>query len=198
MRPTVFIDRDGTINEQLGYINHISRFILLPGVGKAISLLNQNNYIVVVTSNQSGVARGYFPIELVKTTHELMKRELAEYDNAYIDEIYFCPHHPDGVLPEYRKECSCRKPDIGLIEKARSEFDINMERSYVIGDRLLDIEFAHNANLPGILVLTGYGKGELEYIVPHKTVKPIFMAKDLLTAVRWILKQDSKYSQSHL
>ena len=187
MRPAVFLDRDGTINEQLGYINHISRFMLLPGVGEAISLLNKNDYIVVVTSNQSGVARGYFPIVLVEETNDLMKRELAR-DNAYVDGIYFCPHHPDGVLPEYRMECSCRKPDIGLIEKARSELDIDMKRSYVVGDRWLDIEFAHNANLPGILVLTGYGKGDLEYIVPEEKIKPTFVAADLSRAVEWILK----------
>jgi D-glycero-D-manno-heptose 1,7-bisphosphate phosphatase len=187
VRPAVFLDRDGTINEQLGYINHISRFMLLPGVGEAISLLNKNDYIVVVTSNQSGVARGYFSIELVKETNDLMKRELAQ-DNAYVDGIYFCPHHPDGVLSEYRMECSCRKPDIGLIEKARSELDIDMKRSYVVGDRWLDIEFAHNANLPGILVLTGYGKGDLEYIVPDEKIKPTFVAADLSRAVEWILK----------
>jgi len=189
VRPTVFLDRDGTINEQLGYINHISRFVLLPGVGQAMSLLNKNNYIVVVTSNQSGVARGYFPIELVKETNELMKRELTE-DDAYVDGIYFCPHHPDGLLPEYSRECTCRKPDTGLIKKARSELDIDMKRSYVIGDRWLDIEFAHNANLPGILVLTGYGKGELENIVPYEKTKPIFVAEDLLRAARWILERD--------
>lgn len=189
MKPAVFLDRDGTINEQLGYINHISRFMLLPSAGKAISLLNKNNHIVVVTSNQSGVARGYFPIELVKEINELMKRELAK-DDAYMDGIYFCPHHPDGLVPEYRKECTCRKPDIGLIEKARSELDIDMRRSYVIGDRWFDIEFAHNAGLPGILVLTGYGRGDLEYIVPHKQIKPTFVAEDLLRAVKWILKHD--------
>jgi D-glycero-D-manno-heptose 1,7-bisphosphate phosphatase len=189
VRPAVFLDRDGTINEQLGYINHTSRFMLLPGVGEAISLLNRNDYIVVVTSNQSGVARGYFPIELVEETNDLMKRELAQ-DNAYVDGIYFCPHHPDGVLPEYRMECSCRKPDIGLIEKARSELDIDMKRSYVVGDRWLDIEFAHNANLPGILVLTGYGKGDIEYIVPDEKIKPTFVAADLSRAVEWILKEN--------
>ena len=189
MRPAVFLDRDGTINEQCGYINHISRFILLPGVGEAISLLNKNNHIVVVTSNQSGVARGYFPIELVKEIHELMEMELAK-NNAYVDRIYFCPHHPDGVVHEYTRQCSCRKPNIGLIKKAKAELDIDIEVSYVIGDRLLDIEFAHNANIPGILVLTGYGKGELEYTVPHKEKKPAYVAKDLLMAVKWILKQD--------
>jgi len=190
VRPAAFIDRDGTINEQRGYVNHISRFIFLPGVAKAISLLNRNNHIVVVTSNQSGVARGYFPIELVEETNKLMKRELAR-DSAYVDGIYFCPHHPGGIMPEYSRECNCRKPNIGLIEKAGSDFDIDMGRSYIIGDRWLDIEFAHNANLPGILVLTGYGMGDLEYIVPRKKIKPTYVAKDLLGAVQWILKRNT-------
>jgi D-glycero-D-manno-heptose 1,7-bisphosphate phosphatase len=189
MRPAVFIDRDGTINEQRGYINHISRFVLLPGVGEAISLLNKNNHIVVVTSNQSGVARGYFPMQLVKEIHELMELKLTK-DNAHVDGIYFCPHHPDGVVSEYSRECSCRKPNVGLIKQAEVEFDIDMETSYVIGDRLLDIEFAHNANLPGILVLTGYGKGELKYSMPYKSITPAYVADDLLRAVQWILKQE--------
>jgi len=189
MRPAVFIDRDGTINEQRGYINHISRFALLPGVGKAISLLNMNDHIVVVTSNQSGVARGYLPIQLVKDIHDVMVLELKKY-NAYVDRIYFCPHHPDGIVPEYSRECSCRKPNIGLIKQAQDELDIDMETSYVIGDRLVDIEFAHNANLPGILVLTGYGKGEVQYSMPHKSITPAYVAENLLRAVQWILKRD--------
>ena len=189
MRPAVFIDRDGTINEQRGYINHISRFVLLPGVGEAISLLNKNNHIVVITSNQSGVARGYFPIQLVQEIHELMKLKLTK-DNAHVDGIYFCPHHPDGVVPEYSKECICRKPNVGLIKQAEIELGIDMETSYVIGDRLLDIEFAHNANLPGILVLTGYGKGEVHYSMPHKSITPAYVATDLLHAAQWILKQN--------
>jgi D-glycero-D-manno-heptose 1,7-bisphosphate phosphatase len=183
------LDRDGTINEQLGYVNHISRFMLLPVAGTAISLLNKNNYIVVVTSNQSGVARGYFPLELVEETNEVMKRQLAK-DDAYVDKTYFCPHHPEGIVPEYSKECTCRKPDIGLIERARAELDIDLRRSYVVGDRWLDIEFAHNAGLPGVLVLTGYGRGDLDYIVPRKKIKPAFVAEDLLRAVKWILEQD--------
>jgi len=192
MKPAVFIDRDGTINEQRGYINHISRFVLLPGVGEALSLLNKNNHLVVVTSNQSGVAQGYFPEELVHEIHGLMKRELAK-DSTYLDGVYFCPHHPRGVVSEYKKECGCRKPGTGLIERARVELDIDMQTSYVIGDRWLDIDFAHNASLPGILVLTGYGRGDLEYIVPHKKLKPTFVAEDLLRAVTWILKQYSSF-----
>jgi D-glycero-D-manno-heptose 1,7-bisphosphate phosphatase len=189
MKPAVFIDRDGTINEQRGYINHISRFILLPGVGQAICLLNKNDYHVVVTSNQSGVARGYFPVELVHETHELMKRELAK-DNAYLDGIYFCPHHPNGFVSGYKKQCTCRKPETGLIEKAKFDLEIDMDRSFVIGDRWLDIEFACNAGLPGILVLTGYGRGDLEYVVPSKRLKPVFVAEDLLKAVAWLLARN--------
>jgi D-glycero-D-manno-heptose 1,7-bisphosphate phosphatase len=189
MRSAVFIDRDGTINAQRGYINHISRFELLPGVGKAISLLNTNDHIVVVMSNQSGVARGYFPLQLVKDIHDVMVLELKKY-NAYVDGIYFCPHHPDGIVSEYSRECSCRKPNTGLIKQAQDELDIDMKTSYVIGDRLVDIEFAHNANLPGILVLTGYGKGEVQYSMPHKNITPAYVAEDLLGAVQWILEQD--------
>ena len=194
MRPAVFIDRDGTINEQRGYVNHLSRFRLLPGAGKAISLLNKSNRIVVVTSNQSGIARGYFPLELVEEIHEVMRGELGKA-GAHVDEIYYCPHHPDGIVPEYSKECRCRKPKTGLIEKARSEFDIDMERSYVIGDRWNDIEFASNAGLFGILVLTGYGMGDLEYIVPGKKIKPSFVAQDLTGAARWILSQDKLFEK---
>jgi D-glycero-D-manno-heptose 1,7-bisphosphate phosphatase len=190
MRPAVFIDRDGTINQELGYINHISRFMLLPGVGEAISLLNQHNRLVLITSNQSGVARGYFPLELVHETHEQMKRELKN-ENAYVDGIYFCPHHPDGEVLEYKKACRCRKPEIGLIEAARREFDIDMGKSYVIGDRWLDITFAHNAHLPGILVLTGYGMGEREHVVPPKGIMPAYVAENLLEAVHWLLAQDT-------
>jgi D-glycero-D-manno-heptose 1,7-bisphosphate phosphatase len=195
MKPAVFIDRDGTINEQRGYINHVSRFILLPGVGQAIYLLNKNDYLVVVTSNQSGVAQGYFPVELVHETHELMKRELAK-DNAYLDGVYFCPHHPNGVVSGYNKQCTCRKPGTGLIEKAASDLEIDMDRSFVIGDRWLDIEFARNAGIPGILVLTGYGRGDLEYVIPRKKTKPLFVAEDLPRAVAWLLAQNRSNEQA--
>ena len=195
MKPAVFIDRDGTINEQRGYINHVSRFILLPGVGQAIYLLNKNDYLVVVTSNQSGVAQGYFPVELVHETHKLMKRELAK-DNAYLDGVYFCPHHPNGVVSGYNKQCTCRKPGTGLIEKATSDLGIDMDRSFVIGDRWLDIEFARNAGIPGILVLTGYGRGDLEYVIPRKKTKPLFVAEDLPRAVAWLLAQNRSNEQA--
>ena len=182
MKPAVFLDRDGTINEQMGYINHISRFRLLPKVSEAIALLNKYNYLVIVISNQSGVGRGYFPIELVYKVHEYMK-ELLKKSGAFLDAIYFCPHTPD-------QGCNCRKPKTGMIEKACKQFPIDLSRSYVIGDMCIDMELAKNAKIKGVMVKTGYGLGEIEYRLPKLDIKPLYIADDLLSAVKWILKYD--------
>ncbi|MEA2040376.1 MAG: HAD family hydrolase [Thermodesulfobacteriota bacterium] len=188
-KPAVFIDRDGTINEQMGYINHISRFVLLPGAAQAIRLLNRSNYLAIIVSNQSGVARGYFPIGLVDQVHARMNR-LLEMEQAVFDGIFFCPHYPKGTVPEYSIECDCRKPGTGLIKKACEKFAIDMENSYVIGDRCSDIELAHRANVQGIMVTTGYGRGDVEHVLPHSPFQPVHIAGDLLHAVRWILKKE--------
>ena len=185
-RPAVFLDRDGTINEQMGYINHLSRFVLLPRVPEAIRLLNKNDFLTIIVSNQSGVARGYFAIDLVYEVHEFLKTSLKER-GAVIDGIFFCPHHPTGEVTEYGYVCECRKPKTGLIDMACESFDIDLSNSYVVGDRHSDIEFAHRSNLDGILVKTGYGLGEVEYILPKKSIEPVYIASDLLDAVRWIV-----------
>ena len=190
-RPAVFIDRDGTINEQMGYVNHISRFVLLPGSAEGIRLLNRHQYLAIIVSNQSGVARGYFPMELIERIHGHMQDLLAK-KGANIDGIFFCPHYPRGVVPEYSMECDCRKPRTGLVQKACEEFDIDMKNSYVIGDRFSDIELAERSNLQGIMVKTGYGLGDIEYVLPRKPFKPLHIAQDLLHAVRWIIEQGVK------
>jgi D-glycero-D-manno-heptose 1,7-bisphosphate phosphatase len=187
MKPAVFMDRDGTINEQMGYINHISRFVMLKGVPDAIRLLNTHGFLSVVVSNQSGVARGYFPVELVHETNKYMEERLAG-KHAFIDAVYFCPHHPKGTVARYSIDCNCRKPRPGLVERACRQFDIDMKRSFVIGDRSTDMELAHRCGLKGVLVKTGYGRGEMEYIIPHSPYKPIYIAEDLLDAVKWILQ----------
>ena len=186
-RPAVFIDRDGTVNEQMGYVNHISRFVLLPGVAKAIRLLNNHQYLAIIVSNQSGVARGYYPIGLVDEVHAHMEA-LMEKEDAFIDGIFFCPHYKKGNVPEYSVECDCRKPGTGLIEKAKEAFEIDMDNSYVIGDRSSDIELALRLEVKGILVTTGYGQGDLEYVFPRLSFRPAHIAKDLLHAVQWILQ----------
>ena len=188
-RPAVFLDRDGTINEQMGYINHLSRFVLLPNVAEAIRLLNKREFLVLVVSNQSGAARGYFPIELVHEVHALMKKSLKTKE-ALINGIFFCPHHPRGVIPEFTGDCDCRKPKTGLIKQACKRFDIDLPRSYVVGDRYMDIELAHRCILKGILVKSGYGLGELKYVVPEKSSAPNHVAQGLIGAVRWILERD--------
>ena len=187
-RPAVFLDRDGTINEQMGYINHISRFVFLPGAVEAIGILNRNRYLVIVVSNQSGVARGYFPLALVDEVHEHMKMVLKK-SGVDIDGLFFCPHHPEGKVAQYSISCDCRKPKTGLIQKACEAFDIDMPNSYVIGDRISDIELAHRSDLKGILVTTGYGLGDVTYLLPNATYKPVHIAADLFQAVRWIIME---------
>jgi D-glycero-D-manno-heptose 1,7-bisphosphate phosphatase len=187
----VFLDRDGTINEEMGYLNHLERFILLPHVGEAIRLLNQNGLKAVVITNQSGVARGYFPESLVRRIHDKMQ-DLLKKEGAHLDGIYYCPHHPEVGIPPYRQKCRCRKPATGLVEEAVRDLDIDCSKSYAIGDRGIDLEFAHQIGAKGVLVLTGYGKGEWEYLRDRWSVKPDHIAPDLHKAVQWILKEEGK------
>ncbi len=186
----VFIDRDGTINEEMGYVNHLDRFTLLPRTAKAIRLINANDLKVVVVTNQSGVARGMFPESLVGEVHRRME-DLLKADGAHIDGIYYCPHHPDFGPPEYRKRCNCRKPATGMIERACNDLGIDPTQSYMIGDRIDDVEFGHKIGAKGILVLTGYGKGELTYRNGQWSEKPDFVAQDLYDAVRWIITRET-------
>jgi D-glycero-D-manno-heptose 1,7-bisphosphate phosphatase len=185
-RPAVFLDRDGTINEEMGYVNHPSRFVLLPHSAKALRLLNQEGFLAIVVSNQSGVARGYFPETLVHEINDQM-RSVLKMEGARVDAIYYCPHHPSGSVPSYRMTCHCRKPSTGLIQLACDHYEIDMDRSFVIGDRLTDMEMARNAGLRGVLVKTGYGMGEMEYVFSRGMVEPDFVAADLLEGVKWIL-----------
>ena len=185
----VFMDRDGTINEEVGYVNHFDRFVLLPRVGEAIRMLNRHGFKTVVITNQSGVARGYFPESLIQRVHQRMQ-DLLKREGAYLDGIYYCPHHPDVGSPPYRQKCRCRKPETGLVDEASRVLDLDCSNSYMIGDRGKDLEFGHRIGAKGILVLTGYGKGEWEYCQEQWKVKPDHVAQDLYAAVRWILKQE--------
>ena len=184
MQVAVFLDRDGTINEEMGYINHIDRFVLLPGVAAAIRRINESGLKAVVVTNQSGAARGYFPIELIDQVHQKMKG-LLKAQGAFLDGVYTCTHGPaeDGAS----RSCDCRKPGIALMRQASEELKLDLQRSYVVGDRFKDIEMARNAGAKAILVLTGYGKGELEFLGPSSKVQPDFVAEDLGKAIDWIL-----------
>jgi len=150
-------------------------------------MINASEYLAIVVTNQAGVAHGYFTIDMVDIVHDRMKKQLSE-SGAIVDAVYFCPHHPKGTVARYSIDCNCRKPRPGLVERACRQFDIDMKRSFVIGDRSTDMELAHRCGLKGVLVKTGYGRGEMEYIIPHSPYKPIYIAEDLLDAVKWILQ----------
>lgn len=188
LRPAVFLDRDGTINEQMGYINHLCRFNLLVGAAEAIKKINDAGVPVVVISNQSGLARGYFPEELLVAVHEKMNRLLAE-KGAHVDGIYYCPHHPEAKEERFRETCNCRKPKPGLVLQAAREMNLDPAKSFVVGDRWSDIKTAANCGAQSILVRTGYGRGDEQYIGPHQEIQPDHKAEDLLEAADWILKK---------
>jgi D-glycero-D-manno-heptose 1,7-bisphosphate phosphatase len=181
LRPAVFLDRDGTIAEEVGYLNHISRFRMFPFAADAIRRLNEAGLPVMVVTNQSGVGRGYFPEALVDEVHELMTRQLAAA-GARLDAIYYCPHTS-------AEGCESRKPKPGMLERAAREHALDLKRSFVVGDRSADIELAHNAGARGILVRTGYGEGELAWHVPRWPIQPDYVAQTLTEAADWILRQ---------
>jgi D-glycero-D-manno-heptose 1,7-bisphosphate phosphatase len=181
LRPAIFLDRDGTIAEEVGYLNHASRFRMFPFAAAAVRRLNEAGLPVVVVTNQSGVRRGYFPESLVHTVNELMTQQLAAA-GARIDAIYYCPHMSADT-------CNCRKPKTGMLVQAAREHSLDLHRSFVVGDRYRDVELAHNAQSRSILVRTGYGQGELAWHSAKWSVQPDLVARDLSDAADWILRQ---------
>lgn len=182
-RIAVFMDRDGTITEEMGYLKEPEKLRLIPRSGEAIRLLNEKGILTIVVSNQSGVARGYFTEKTVRETHQKLKKLLAE-KGAYLDGIYYCPHHPEFGPPKYRKDCNCRKPKPGMLEKAAKKFNLDLKKCYVIGDKVDDIKLAQNVGAKGILVLTGYGRKS-----KSKKINPDHTVKNLYRAVGWIINE---------
>lgn len=182
--PAVFLDRDGTINEYVEYLGEPSKFKLLSRSAEAIKLLNKHGFKVIVTTNQAGVARGYFDEDTVKKIHLKMEKMLKKH-SAVLDAIYYCPHHPDVGNSTYRKMCCCRKPEPGMIEQGARDFSIDLRRSYAVGDRIEDIIAGKKAGCTTILVLTGCGEQEKVKISSGK--KPDIIANDLMDAVEWII-----------
>lgn len=186
MNRAVFIDRDGTISEEVGYINHPSRFRVFDYSAEAIKLLNNSGRLAVVVTNQAGVARGYFDEAMIQTVHRRLGEDLAS-GGAKLDAIYYCAHHPSVGEPPYRFDCDCRKPKPGLIQRAAKDFDVDLAASWMIGDRYSDIELAHNAGVNSAFVLSGYGRGEWEHQRASWTMQPELVAETLLEAVKRIV-----------
>jgi D-glycero-D-manno-heptose 1,7-bisphosphate phosphatase len=180
LRPAVFLDRDGTIGEELGYVNHIDRFQMFPYAAEAIRELNQANIPVIVVTNQGGIARNIFPESLVHEVHKKMIAELAA-GGAHVDAIYFCPHKSEDT-------CECRKPNPGLLHRAAREHSLDLAASWIVGDRYGDLEMGHTTASRGILVMTGYGRGEYELHRSTWPRQPDALAENLRDAVRLILR----------
>lgn len=153
-KPAVFFDRDGVLNEDIGYLYKKEDFKWVQGAIETIKYFNEHAYFVFVITNQSGVARGYYTEADVQKLHEWMNAELAKYD-AHIDEFFYCPHHEKGIVKEYAYDCQCRKPKIGMLNKAFEKYAIDRENSIMIGDKQSDIECAENAGVLGIRFASG-------------------------------------------
>ena len=176
--PAIFLDRDGTINEEMGYVNHVSRFRIFPFVAESIKKLRGKDFKIIVVTNQSGIARGYFSEKVLEEVHQKLKNYLSE-NGTGLDDIYYCPHHPSEGRGKYKLDCNCRKPKTGMIDQALKEHNIDLSRSYMIGDRFKDMQFAKNLNLKSCLVLTGYGKGEYEYMKNDWPFMPDLISENL-------------------
>ena len=181
----VFVDRDGTLNKYVGLLTSAAAFQLEDMVPEAINLAHKKGYLVVVITNQPVIARNLCSFDDLSQIHNMMETELGNH-GAFVDDIKFCPHHPDAGYPEERKEykihCNCRKPATGMIDEALEQFNICKDSSYMIGDTTTDIQTGKNAGLKTILVQTGEAGKDAKY-----NVHPDYVAKNLLDAMK-ILK----------
>ncbi len=191
--PAVFLDRDGTINEEAGYLDRLEKLRLLPGAAKAIRRINKSGMKTVVITNQSGVARGFFNEAFVDRVNARL-REMLLAEGARIEALYYCPHHPTAGKGVYLQTCGCRKPAPGMLLKAADELRIDPSRSYMIGDMLTDIEAGIRAGVRGILVRTGNGEDSVSALAAGPdsmdgvTARPVHIAADLREAVAWIME----------
>jgi D-glycero-D-manno-heptose 1,7-bisphosphate phosphatase len=185
----VFLDRDGTINEEVGYLDRLEKLKIFPEAFDAIRLINQSGMKAVVISNQSGIAKGYFDEAFVESVHTRIQALLREH-KARIDGFYYCPHHPTEGTGAYRIVCLCRKPEPGMLIRASEEMGIDLARSYMVGDMSKDIEAGRMAGAKGIMVKTGYGMNTIHKdleSVPAEISKPHYIAEDILDAVKSIM-----------
>jgi D-glycero-D-manno-heptose 1,7-bisphosphate phosphatase len=182
-RPAVFLDRDGTLIEDVGYLDAIDRIAVFPWSVDAVRALNRAGLPVVVVTNQSGIARGLFSCETVGAVHDEISRRFAD-GHARVDAYYYCPHHPRGTVAEYARECDCRKPGCGLVERAARDLNLDLARSFVVGDQWTDIALAHAVNARGIFVRTGRGASGPR---PDDVAPPAASVDNLAAAASWIL-----------
>lgn len=189
--PAVFLDRDGTLNVDSGYPSSLADIALLPGAIEAVKLLNAHKLPVIVITNQSGVARGMFSEEDVQAIHVGMKQMFADA-GAVITDFYYCPHHPTKGQGKYLLDCDCRKPKSGMFLQAAKDYELNLESSFMVGDKLSDVEAGLRLNMPGILVTTGEGKTQaLKALNDPELPQPSIVVADVLVAAEYIVSRQS-------
>jgi D-glycero-D-manno-heptose 1,7-bisphosphate phosphatase len=182
----LFVDRDGTIVEEVGYVDRIERLSIYPWSIDAIRAINRSGLRAVLVTNQAGIARGFLTEAIVDGLHRHLASRLAE-GGAHLDAYLYCPHHPDGRVETYARQCDCRKPGRGLVDKAVERFGIDLTKSFVVGDKWLDVELARAIGSRGILVRTGWGAAEETR--PRPNLSAELVADNLIGAVGWVLRQ---------
>ena len=201
-KSAVFLDRDGTLIEGIGYLRRPEEIKIVPSALEAVAKINQNNFLAVVITNQSAIARGWLTEPDLQGLHRLID-EIFQGRGSRLDAFYYCPHHPEIGSRPYRKVCRCRKPKPGLLLRAAEEFNINLQSSYMIGDQLLDAEAGCRAGCQTILVKSGWGSRDLKLLAKGRKEnqhpsslkwQPDWIAKDILKAVEWILEQHNAKS----
>ena len=185
LAPTVFLARDGTLIEEVGYLSHLDRIALYPWSIESVKLLNRAGFKVVVVTNQAGVARGLFDEDFINEAHRFLDQKFGD-GGATIDKFYYCPHHPEASVEAYRCECDCRKPKAGMLWKAAQELQLELSHSFVIGDRLSDLRLGPAVGAKSVLVRTGYGETTARELTDD--VEVAYTAPELMTAVAWILR----------
>lgn len=180
MNKAIFLDRDGVIVEETGYIRSLSDMRIYPYAKECIGQCRSMGYLTIVITNQSGIARGYFSEDELKRMNEKLIKELG------VDAVYYCPHYKDGIIEKYSHACDCRKPATGMIKRACKEHEIDLRQSILIGDRASDIRTGINAGVRTILLRTGYGKED-----EKKEIKPDVVCEDLRDAVKIICETEN-------
>jgi D-glycero-D-manno-heptose 1,7-bisphosphate phosphatase len=189
MKKAIFIDRDGTINYDVGYLSKIKDITIFDGVANSLKSLKQSGFLNLIITNQSGIARGYFTEAELTYIHDEFDRQLTQDGLKLIDDIFFSPYHIEGKIQEYTKDSNTRKPGTGMIEEAVNKYDIDLSGSYFIGDSLVDMQCAENAGIKKVLVKTGYGTGTIQKCEELK-IGIEYIASDFADASKYIIQKE--------
>jgi D-glycero-D-manno-heptose 1,7-bisphosphate phosphatase len=197
MQKAVFLDRDGTLNVERGYLRELSQLELLPGAAQAVRALNDAGILAILTTNQTGAARGFYPESHIHALNARLQQLLLEQAGAKLDAVFACPHLEKGVVAEFAVACHCRKPETGMIAQALEQFPgIDLATSYVVGDKATDVDFAYAAGCQSILVKTGYGERVLAGKYQSLPRTPHFVCADVLEAVQSVVLAGEPLTQA--